>query len=529
LQTIPRTLFLLTLAGCSGGGEPPPDVLLISLDSVRADVLTFLDEEAAPNMARLAKRGTVFTQALSGTSWTLPSHAQMFTGNPPLVNGVQIDTIRIDPLHATLPERLRERGYWNAGFFTGWYLSPEYGFERGFDIYASSMTIDPADNEQLRAALEDRGDTPTSIESLLKQTASHQDITSKRVVADLRDALEQAGDERPRFQFLHFFDPHFDYIPPAPHDTAFDPDYAGAYDGRGFWDNKRVYDQTKKPRRQIPARDLEHVFALYRGEIAWTDRAVGEVLEALEESGRLERTLIIITADHGEEFFEHGNRGHRNSLYDEVLRVPLLIVPPGAAAAAAPRTVDAQVTLSDLMPTVLDYAGTGKPAGVYGRSLRPLIEGGTLTERPAASSLLLKVVLPGEKPQLWLYQAVRTPGQKFIRTLAFHNGRPQLKSILYYDLVRDPGETHIPKSLPPGELERLWTNFENDLEPIRAAFDALPHSSSEERATTARAAFADELGPLGYADGEEEDDDDEQAKAPKPWLWSPPKRLQPPR
>jgi arylsulfatase A-like enzyme len=519
--------LLALLSGCSGGGEPPPDVLLISLDSVRADTLTFLDEATAPNMARLAKRGTVFTQALSGTSWTLPAHAQMFTGNPPLVNGVQVDTIRIDPLHVTLPEELRRRGYWNAGFFTGWYLSHEYGFERGFDVYASSMTIDPSSNAALRAALVQRGDSEKEIEALLKQTSSHQDITSKQVVTDLRAALADAPERAPRFLFAHFFDPHYDYVPPAPYDTRFDADYTGSIDGRGFWDNKRIYDRTKKPPRRISDRDLDHVRALYRGEVAWTDEAVGEVLDLLEETGRLANTLIVITSDHGEEFFEHGNRGHRHGLYDEVLRVPLLIVPPGAVERSTPRTVDDQVTLSDLMPTMLDYASAKKPAGVYGRSLRPLLEGGSLAPRPAASSLLLKVVGEGKKTQYWLTQAVRTPQKKFVRTLAFHGGRPQLKAILYFDLERDPGEMIIPEALPPGELERLWREFEDDLEPLRAAFDALPHSSSEERGTTARERFESELGDLGYVEGAE--DDAEQIKAPKPWLWSPPARLNPPR
>ncbi len=492
---------------------------------MRADTLTFLDSETAPNMTRLAKRGTVFTQALAGTSWTLPAHAQMFTGNPPIVNGVQIDTIRIDPRHTTLPEALHARGYWNAGFFTGWYLSPDYGFGRGFDVYRSSMTIDPSANQALRAALERRGDSPTAIESLLKQTASHQDITSKQVVADLAQALAGADDAAPRFLFAHFFDAHYDFVPPAPHDTAFDPDYRGTIDGRGYWDNKRIYDKSESPARRISERDLEHVRALYRGEVAWIDEAVGEVLDLLEETGRLQSTLIVITADHGEEFFEHANRGHRHGLFDEVLRVPLLIVPPHAAEREQPRTVDAQVTLSDLMPTLLDYAGAKKRADVYGRSLRPLLEGGAIPERPAVASLLLKVVRPDQKPQYWLTQAVRTPEKKFIRTLAFHGGRPQLKSLLYYDLVADPGETVIPEQLPRAQVARLWSAFEDDLEPVRDQFDALPHSTSSERGTTAPEAFADELGALGYLEGSG-GEDDELTRAPKPWLWSPPPRLE---
>ena len=308
--------------------ERAPDVLLVSLDSVRADDLTFRDARRAPRMTSLAETGAVFEQAIAGTSWTLPAHAEIFTGNPPLLHGAQIDTLRIDPLHPTLPELLRARGYHTLGFWTGWYLADEYGFARGFERYQCSMTIDPAANVDLRAALERRGDSAEEIESLLREVASHQDVTSRQVVADARAALAEIGDQGPVFLFAHFFDPHYDYVPPPPHDTRFDPDYDGSIDARGYWDNPAIYDGSKSPARQISERDLEHVRALYRGEIAWVDEAVGDLVELFRERGTLDQALVVITSDHGEEFFEHGNRGHRNHLFDEVLRVPLLIVPP---------------------------------------------------------------------------------------------------------------------------------------------------------------------------------------------------------
>ena len=518
---------LATVCACSGGDGPPPDVLLISLDTVRADYLTFLDGETAPNMARLARRGTVFTQALSGSSWTLPAHAQMFTGNPPSVNGVQIDTVRIDPRHPTLPELLRKGGYRTAGFWTGWYLAGEYGFARGFDVYESAMTVDPESNVELRRALEERGDAEGEIRSLLREVSNHEDVTSKEVAARVRGAIEGAGAGERLFLFAHFFDPHYDYVPPPPFDTQFDPDYAGTLDGRGFFENKRIYDRAKKPPRQISERDLEHVRALYRGEIAWVDRAVGEIVDALEASGRLAHTLIVITSDHGEEFFEHGNRGHRNHLHDEVLRVPLLVVPPRSRERARPDTCDTQVTLSDLLPTLLDYAGEETPAGVYGRSLRPLVEGRSLPERAAVSSLLLRVAQPDtEGFQYWLTQAARTPGSKFVRTLELVGGRPKLRAIVHYDLTTDPGERRPNLKLPQDEVERLWEAFEDDLDALRVAFDSVRHSPSEERGTRAREGFEGELAELGYADAGTEGADD---AAPEPWVWSPTPRLDFPR
>jgi len=513
-----------TLASC-GAGPTPPDVLFISLDSVRADDLTFTDEQAAPHMTRLAERGTRFEQAVSGSSWTLPAHAQMFTGNPPLVHGAQIDTIRIDPLHATLPELLAARGYHTLGFWTGWYLADEFGFARGFDRYESAMTIDPAANRALRQALEERGDSETSITSLLKQVASHRDITSEQLVAEARAALAELEDRRPVFLFAHFFDPHYDYIPPAPYDTRFDPDYSGGIDGHGYWDNRAIFDASKSPPRQISDRDLAHVRALYRGEIAWTDASVGALLELFEQRRGLEHTLVVIAADHGEEFFEHGDRGHRNTLFDEVLRVPLLIAPPGSDA-GRPRAVAGQVTLSDLLPTVVDYAGASLPEGLRGRSLRPALEGRALPDRPAVSSLLVRREQPGVESQLWLTQALRTPGEKYVRTLSFHgDGRTRLRSFVRYDLERDPAESAPRLDYTPAEFRRLWDAFEDGLEPIRAAFAALPHSSAEERGTRARERFSADLGALGYAEGDAGEDEG----PPPPWLWGPPPRLSPPQ
>ena len=527
IQNRPRAVLLAALAtACSAvtacsEEAAPPDVLFVSLDSVRADDLTFEDAFAAPAMTRLAERGTSFRQAVSGTSWTLPAHAQMFTGNPPLIHGAQIDTVRIDPLHPTLPELLSARGYATLGFWTGWYLADEYGFARGFDQYRSSMTIDPADNRVLRDMLEQRGDSESAIRSLLEQVASHQDITSEKVVSDARAALAEVPDGRPVFLFAHFYDPHYDYIPPAPYDTRFDPDYDGSMDGVGFWYNQDVFDEATKTRR-IGDRDLEHILALYRGEIAWTDRAVGQLIELFEARRGLEHTLVVITSDHGEEFFEHGNRGHRNGLFDEVLRVPLLIAPPGGGA---PGVVDGQVTLSDLLPTVADYAGAEVPATVYGRSLRPWLSGGSLPERPAVSSLLLKVEQPGGETQFWLTQAARTPTEKILRTLSFHGeGRTKPRSILRYDLVADPGETR-PLDHSPQDYRAIWDRLEAQLDPLRAAFERLPHSPSPERGTAVKERFVDDLGALGYVDPGA----DTESRSPKPWLWSPTPRLLPPR
>ena len=144
-------LLALAAPGCGGGDRP--DVLFLSLDTVRADALTVLDRKAAPNLARIARAGVVFTQATAGSSWTLPSHAQMFTGLPPALHGVNDDGLRIDPGVPTLPEVLQSGGWRTAGFWTGWYLADDFGFARGFDAYTNAMTRGQERYREMEAAL----------------------------------------------------------------------------------------------------------------------------------------------------------------------------------------------------------------------------------------------------------------------------------------------------------------------------------------------------------------------------------------
>src|SRR5262249_10859476 len=140
---------------------------------------------------------------------------------------------------------------------------------------------------------------------------------------------------RPFFAFVHMWDVHFDYIPPEPFDSMFDPDYTGPLDGHNI-------GQEGFP-LNAPPRDIEHLKALYDGEIRYTDQTIGELLDALRSAGLLDRTLIVVTSDHGEEFLEHGNKTHRKALYEESIHVPLIVW----ASAGLPRgaRVDTPVSL----------------------------------------------------------------------------------------------------------------------------------------------------------------------------------------
>jgi arylsulfatase A-like enzyme len=495
-------LAAAALAAATACGEPrAPDVVLISLDSVRADALTFDDPAAAPRLAALAEDATVFGQAVSGSSWTLPAHAQMFTGQPPVVHGVQYDDIAIDPHCPTLPELLGDAGWFTAGFWTGWYLAGEYGFERGFAVYQNAMTGGAALEREYERAL-DAGDVARAQQVLGgRDVMSHQDVTSPVVVDRVRATLSRLDPEEPVFLFAHFFDPHYDYVPPAPWDTRFDPDYEGDYDGRDFYRNERIFDGE----RRIPDRDLEHVVALYRGEIGWTDAAVGRVLDLLEEHDRLDDAVVVVTADHGDEFFEHGGRGHRHTLFEELVRVPLLVRLPDSMRGEAVPRVDAQVSLSDVLPTLLEVAGVPVPATVFGRSLLPLLRGGTLPPRPLVGSLSLTGA-GGAARVTRLVDSLRTEEWKLVRELDVAPGasRPRVRASAWFDLAADPGEQRpVVRPDHPAAREAAAL-LDRELERLRTRWQDLPRSPDERRATRIREVFQADLGDLGYADGESE-------------------------
>ncbi len=521
---LPRALFgasfALALLFFSCAEPLPVDVLLISLDSTRSDALTFRDSFATPRMTRLAEGGTVFENAISSSSWTLPAHAQMFTGMPALLHGVQYDDVAIDPLVSTLPELLQANGYFTAGFWTGWYLAGEYGFSRGFDVYENSMSRGDEIERQYRQALESEDHDMAKRVLGGRDRRSHQDITSERVVSRIEATLKRAPSERGLFLFAHLFDPHYDFIPPAPWDTAFDPDYTGDIDGRNFYLNTLIFDPAKSPRRQVSDRDLEHLIALYKGEIGWTDSAVGKIIDLVRQYRDLENTLIVITSDHGDEFFEHGGRGHRHTLFDELLRVPLLIrLPEYLRGEDALASVETQVSLSDLVPTILSACGIETPVSSYGRSLLPALNGAALSPAPAVASLTVTGTGPGGSKIDLLLDALRTEDFKLIRRLQFdtNSDRPRVLESLFFDLSSDPLEqSPLVNDRKNENVSRAEALLNSELVRLRKHWETLDHSPASERSTDVRELFQADLEALGYS-GDDEGHPESSPGLAMPW------------
>ncbi|MBI5431490.1 MAG: sulfatase [Planctomycetes bacterium] len=374
-----RTLALAALlcAACSSDDAPvatptrQPSILFVSIDSLRADHVRCYGypKETSPTLDALAASGVRFQTAVSTTSWTLPSHAAMFTGLYDSAHGVVDNGLALAENHVTLAESLKDAGYQTAGFFGGPYLHPIYGLSQGFDVYESCMTTIPADID----AMELRREVTKAV------SPSHADITSPRTLERVTHWAERA-DARPFFAFVHLWDVHYDYIPPKEYVERFDPDYTGSLDARDYMGNPAI-------RPDMPARDLEHLLALYDGEIRFTDEHLGKIIEVLrKKAGGDENLLIVVTADHGEEFFEHAQRGHAMTLFEEVVRVPLIVSWPGHVANG--RVVDELVRTIDVFPTLAAAAGARAPSYVQGRDLlAALAQPGAIPTEPALLEL----------------------------------------------------------------------------------------------------------------------------------------------
>jgi arylsulfatase A-like enzyme len=423
-------LASLLLCACGDAVAPPPaagpDVVLVSIDSLRADHLGAYGyaRPTSPTIDRLAAGGVRFEYAISTTSWTLPAHAALFTGLYDSAHGLVDNGQRMSEVHVTLAERFRDAGYHTAGFFGAPYLHPTFGLDQGFDVYENCMTPELASAESARA------------DFFSAKSFAHADVTGPRTLAAVQRWLETL-DERPFLLFLHLWDVHYDYIAPREYVERFDPDYDGPIDGRNVYESLAIH-------KRMPARDLQHLIARYDAEIRFTDEMLGRVLAALEERGRLRDAIVVVTADHGEEFFEHGGKGHQRTLYDEVVRVPLVLSWPGRVPAGV--VVADQVRLIDVMPTLLALAGLSAPPGVQGRDLSPLWRGEGLPEEPALTELLvegrtLRALRTGRYK--WFGDTAQAPAHGF-------------------DLARDPGEQE-PIQAPEEQRERGLARLRDDL------------------------------------------------------------------
>lgn len=346
-------LVLLPLGSC--GGEPRrPNVLLVVIDTLRADRLGCQGgaRELTPRLDRLAAGGLRFANAWSQAPWTLPSSASLLTSLYPQQHGAGGNLPRftaLDPAARTLAEDLREAGYRTGAVINVAFLDEPFGLTRGF--------------EEVDA----------------KHFESNRIVRRAGETTDAALAFLERQDERPFFLLAHYFDPHAVYDPPQPYRRLFAAE--GDREEGGFVFGTREQMLAIRRGELVPDADtLARAERLYDGEVAYTDHEVGRLLDGLAELGLAADTLVVVTSDHGEEFGDHGGFEHGHTMYSELLHVPLILRLPGVLP---PGVVDAGVRLIDVAPTVLELCGLPPDPQHIGESLMRLVGGAQAEDRPS--------------------------------------------------------------------------------------------------------------------------------------------------
>ena len=339
-----------------------PNVLLITLDTLRAADMSLYgyDRPTTPRLDALAAHGTVFDWAMPTSSWTLPSHASMFTGR--WYHELSTDyEFPLDDTYPTLAEVFRDHGFATAGFVANLrYCGYGSGLNRGFIHYRDypvSLGQIAASSKLTRTILDN-----FRLRYLLK---NDEHLNRKRASEINAEFLSWLGERpsRPFFAFLNYFDVHEPYLPPAPYDQRFGgPRKRGRHSPLHHWLWNPAIGHAPMSQATI---DEEK--AAYDNAIAYLDEQLGQLFDELAARQLLESTLVIVTADHGEEFGEHDLFDHGNSLYLPSVHVPLLMLYPHSIPAGG--RVETLVSLRDLPATILDVAGIANRADIPGASL----------------------------------------------------------------------------------------------------------------------------------------------------------------
>ena len=379
----------LGAASCGGAAveEARPPVIVYLVDTLRPDRLGLYGYErnTSPNLAAFARDAVVFEDAYAPSAWTKASVASLLTGLDPLRHGVRSRRHRVPDRVPLLGERLRELGYRCAAVLTNPHVIEHWGFARACDPYVDLG----AETRRWNIRADD----------------------VNRACFELLDGLE-AG---PLYLYVHTIDPHSPYDPTPPYDTLFVEDPLPG-----------VVPERVAP--DAPEAVHRNLRAMYDSEVRFADAEFGRFLDGLRERGLYDDALIVFASDHGDEHFEHGGAGHGHQLFDEVVRVPLVVKFPGGRHGG--RRVAARASLLDVVPTVLGALGAPAADELDGVDLRGALTEGTLAPRP----LYLDLDLVRFDGRRHVARGVVAEHFKYVEALQPTPGR------YLFDLRADPGE-----------------------------------------------------------------------------------------
>ena len=338
----------------------PPNVLLITIDALRADQLGVYGHPfvTTPALDRLAAQGARFTSHMVQEPQTDPSHASLFSGMYPSSNGVRVHMVdKLPDSIETLATLYSKAGYATAGLFSWMSLEAQYcNLQRGFGVY-----------QNLTSSL--ATPTPTAANEPAQPPKGRADLTTNAGIAQLR-----SFGNRPFFLWLHYFDCHSPYDLPNPTLDQYDPGYTGSMQG-----NPATVDALRAGQLHPSEPDIVRLMSLYQAELSYLDSQISRLFQALDDLRLTQNTVVVVTADHGESFAEHvefvvgGDFFHPCGLYNPEARVPLLFrYPPRVRPGLV---VDAPTQGIDLFPTLLQLAGLPVPAQAQGTSMLGLFDG----------------------------------------------------------------------------------------------------------------------------------------------------------
>jgi arylsulfatase A-like enzyme len=432
-------------------GAAPPSVLLVTIDTLRADHTEIhgYARPTAPHLDALAREGTVFLAAYTPTPTTGPSHSTLFTSSYPSTHGVRKNGYALLPERRTLAEVLRDAGWHTGAVVSAFPLAARFGYARGFEHYDDQFPLETA-------SIDSREWEGFELPEAFDRRA---DATTDRALA----WLDATPADRPWFLWVHYYDPHAPYDPP-----------------QGF---RRLVRDPGGP----PTRPLEQAIVAYDAEIRFADEQIGRLLHAAEARAGAEHLLVVAAADHGEGLMSHGWMEHGVNLYEELVHTLLLVRWP--ARVRAGQRVDGPVGLIDMAPTVLSLLGV--PAASIqpeGMDLsRVLVDG---APPPSDRPLYFQRRLYTERderewPAVGDMFGVRWGAWKYVT--APEEGKTEL-----FDLARDPGEARNLAGSSAGVEARLAAAADSWAARQRAEAAGLAHAVSAEDAARLRA--------LGYVE-----------------------------
>ena len=417
----------------------PANLLVVVLGGVRADHTSCYGygKPTTPFVDELAQQGVRFPNMMSTAPWTLPAHASLLTGQFPSTHGATHEHHFLAPTHPTLPEYLQARGYRTAAFSASEWVSPETGFGSGFDAFFTQRY-----NSRLASRAVTYG--RRAGDRLLRRKDSGARRTNQAL-------LEWLGaDQRPFFAFVHYQEACLPVGPPSPFEDMFvRPDSPESTVSVVNQDCDRYFAGEI----QMDDAERERLRSLYDGAVRYVDTRVHEVATFLQQRGVWDQTLVVVTGDHGESLGERGLLGHRFTLADALLRVPLVLrcprnVPQGFALEEVAQT-------SDILPTVLELLEISpEPGAVQGRAL---LRAGSATPSPGvAMAERFRSNLEGLRKRF-----PNVDGRALdVRTKAIRSSREKFvwhsdEANEFYDLVSDPGETQNLIATEPVRAEAL--------------------------------------------------------------------------